>query len=173
MWLGGSGVRLTKYQKRRIRDYCLKRDGLKCMICLHDEPNPQNLQIHHKDHHAENHHASNLCLAHVDCNTRAHHGKVGTQLSYPSKRESMMQPRGYPPHPQPLEPSSLEVRLNRDYEPLYRRRSFELVKQAHAEEKVLTKTDLRQQLREFVGCGGPTSYSYDERLYANSIGPLF
>src|SRR3989304_2816802 len=86
IWLGGSGVRLTKYQKRRIRDYCLKRDGLKCMICLRDEPNPQNLQIHHKDHHAENHHASNLCLAHVDCNTKAHHGKVGTQLSYPAKR---------------------------------------------------------------------------------------
>lgn len=49
---------------------------------------------------------------------------------------------------------------------------WELVKQAHKDETAKTKADIRQFLREFVGCSGPTSYSYDERLYAPDIGPL-
>ena len=32
-WLGGRGARLTAAQKRRIRNYCLKRDRNQCMIC--------------------------------------------------------------------------------------------------------------------------------------------
>lgn len=36
LWLGGRGPRLTPSQKRRIKEFCLNRDGIRCMICDRD-----------------------------------------------------------------------------------------------------------------------------------------
>ncbi len=65
-----------------------------------------------------------------------------------------------------------ETSRNREYEPLFRRKSFEVVKLKWSESETITKTDLRVMVREFVGCSSQSSYSYVERLFAPEIGPL-
>lgn len=168
-WLGGRGTRLTPAQKRRIKEYCLKRDGPKCMICGRDEmADPRtNLEIDHKDDNASNHFASNLQLAHHVCNSRRWNRDFrNKQISDQPKREiGLLAPQ------LELSPTSPEVKLNREYEPIFRRYCFEELKKYKKEGCALTKTELRIRAREYTGCSLQTSYSYIERLFASN-GPF-
>lgn len=69
VWLGGRGARLTPAQKHRIREYCLDRDGSRCMLC-HRDADSCTLEIDHIDGNASNHMATNLRLVHHACNSR-------------------------------------------------------------------------------------------------------
>ena len=85
--LGGTGVRLTDAQKKRIRVYCIERDGPKCVICGRDA-DTLHLEIDHVNGDSTNHSASNLRLAHHSCNSRAwSRSFAARKLSDQPKRE--------------------------------------------------------------------------------------
>lgn len=161
IWLGGRGPRLTPAQKRRIREYCLNRDGSKCMICTRDAER-QTLEIDHIDGNASNHWSWNLRLVHHSCNSKdwnRRHAKQ-TMSSVQGERERAA---GSIP--------SIEISLNKHYEPSFRRYCFARALESKANGTAISKNDLRIMAREFVGCSGATAYSYMERLFAPN-GPL-
>ena len=174
VWLGGHGARLTQYQKKRIREFCVKRDGLKCMLCGRKEKDLTKLQIDHIDGQSHIHWDYNLQLAHRECNSRAYHKnkfKKGTLSSYTQRENGMTTPQRI------LAPPSVEVGLNLEYEPLFRKKCFEITKDywinpGKYEEINFDKISMRVMVREIVGCGNGASYSYMERLFAPIIGPL-
>ncbi|MGD0330229.1 MAG: HNH endonuclease [Nitrososphaeria archaeon] len=164
LWLGGRGTRLTPAQKRRIKDFCIKRDGSRCMICGREEKDAwNNLQIDHKDGNAGNHLASNLQLAHQRCNTMQWNKMFQNrqQVSCQPKREIGV----LAPSPE-YQPTSPEVVLNMEYEPVFRRFCFAKAKEAKLNGPTVSRTDLRILARNYVGCSLQTAYSYMERLFA-------
>jgi hypothetical protein len=168
-WLGGRGPRLTPYQKQRIREYCLERDGNRCMICSKEERDPLNLEIDHEDGNSVNHHTSNLRLVHHRCNSREWNRRFWNtqQVSTQSKRGIVLLA------PQDdLMPISQEVRLNRMYEPLFRRFCLQKVLESKFNGPPVNKNELRVTAREYIGCSYQSSYSYVERLFAPN-GPFF
>lgn len=160
VWLGGRGPRLTPSQRRRIREFCIKRDGTRCMICGRDA-DLASLEIDHKDGNAGNNLASNLQLVHHSCNSKQWNRmfSMGKLPSVQGKREKGLQ-AAY------IDSTSPEVILNREYEPTFRRYCFEQVRKVKVENGSLSKQQLRILAREFVGCSQQTSYSYMERLFA-------
>jgi len=174
-WLGGHGARLTQYQKKRIREFCVKRDGLKCMLCKRKVKDLKELQIDHIDGQSHMHWSSNLQLAHQSCNARAYHKNKFLKdplSSYTQREKGMMTP-----HNRAIAPPSYEVGLNLEYEPLFRKKCFEFTKDywlnpKKYEEIDLSKNVMRVMAREIVGCCISASYSYIERLFAPLIGPL-
>ena len=163
-WLGGSGVRLTPSQKQRIKASCLKRDGSRCKICLREEADPErNLEIDHIDGNAANHHASNLRLVHHSCNSKEWNRKFWG-IQRPS--DHCKSGRGLLASSPVLPPTSPEVRLNREYEPHFRKFCFQKVKESISSGKPISRNDLRIEARNYVGCSQQTSYSYMERLLA-------
>ena len=62
--------------------------------------------------------------------------------------------------------------LNIDYETLFRKKSFEIVKESWDNAKLITKTELKIMVRKDIGCSSSSSYSYMERLFIPIIGPL-
>lgn len=176
-WLGGRSSRLTQPQKKRIKEFCLKRDGEKCMLCGKEVNDPWiELQIHHKDGLAHLHWASNLELAHASCNSKENNrmywkDKLTMQgVSVQTQRErknGVLTPRF-----EELPIASPEVKLNMEYEPFYRRTMFKLVKDSKNGKDNITRKQARITVREIVGCSQQTSYSYDERLYDSPVSPL-
>lgn len=165
IWMGGRGARLTPAQKKRIKERCLQRDGSKCMLCGRDEPDHwHDLEIHHVDGNASNHSFPNLQLAHHICNSRD-----WNQKQYGVHQASSQVKRGNRVLAPQFEPA--EVVMNRQYEPLFRRFCFNKVSEASKQKSITSKSDLRIDAREYVGCSQQTSYSYMERLFAKN-GPL-
>jgi len=175
LWLGGHGARLTQYQKKRIREFLVKRDGLKCMLCKRKVKDLKDLQIDHINGQSHIHWDYNLQLAHQSCNSRAYHKSKfdkDTLSSYTQRENGMTTP-----HPGAIAPPSYEVGLNIEYEPLFRKKCFEITKDywlnpTKYEEIQFDKVAMRVMVREIVGCGNGASYSYMERLFAPIIGPL-
>ena len=166
IWLGGTGPRLTDAQKKRIRVYCVNRDGPKCMICGRDA-DTLHLEIDHINGDACNNSAANLRLAHHSCNSRAWNRSIAVQkLSGQPKRE-----KGLLAPQLELEPTSPEVRLNREYEPPFRRFCFQKVRESKISETTLSRGQLRLDARDYVGCSQQTSYSYMERFFSSN-GPF-
>ena len=64
------------------------------------------------------------------------------------------------------EPTSPEVLLNREYEPMFHRYCFHKVRESKTGGTTLTRSDLRIEAREYIGCSQQTSYSYFESLFA-------
>ena len=162
LWLGGRGARLTPSQKKRIREFCLKRDGIKCMLCGR-EVDALSLEIDHKDGNAANHFASNLQLVHHSCNSREWNR---TSLSVQQASDQCKREKGVLAPHVTREPTSPEVLLNREYEPMFRRYCFHKVRESKTSGTTLTRGELRIDTREYVGCSQQTSYSYFERLFA-------
>lgn len=176
IWLGGRGSRLTQSQKKRIKEFCLKRDGEKCMLCKKDVIDPWiDLQIHHKNSKSHLHWASNLELAHASCNSKENNLMYKkTQNNYAGVSVQLQRERknGVLTHQFTESIASPEVKLNIEYEPYYRKTMFELVKKSRKEEVNLSRKEARVTVRELTGCSQQTSYSYDERLYDSPMSPL-
>ncbi|GIU71363.1 MAG: hypothetical protein KatS3mg003_0842 [Candidatus Nitrosocaldaceae archaeon] len=158
IWLGGKSPRLTPTQKRKIKEYCLKRDGKRCMICNREEPNIDNLEIDHKNGNPADHRAENLRLAHHRCNAREYHKRMSSQC----QRDATRQASSF---------NSPEVILNREYEPAFRKYCFKKVLECVKNGTTIKRDDLRKEARDYVGCSLQTSYSYMERLFLDN-GPL-
>lgn len=187
VWLGGQSARLTQHQKKIIRQHCITRDTSKCMICSREEPNSDlTLVIDHIDGNPSNHmfcmcdvscKSNNLRLAHQSCNSRQYHRSI--QLSAQHERErTMMAPQQQQQRQQQNNntyearlPKSAEIVLNEEYERLFRRYCFKLLKEKIADKKPISKKDMRITAREFTGCSLQSSYSYTERLYS-PLGPF-
>lgn len=137
------------------------------MLCGRDE-DPVRLEIDHINGNASDHWASNLRLVHHSCNARHWNQgfQSGQRVSHQPKEENML-----PPPQLQLEPVSPEVRLNREYEPVFRRMCLAQVKDWKAKGETGSKSALRIEAREYVGCSREASYSYMERLFAPN-GPL-
>lgn len=159
-WLGGRGQRLTRYQKERIREYCLRRDGMKCAICNRIVSDVRELDIDHVDGNRRNHLASNLRLAHHICNARQYHA----MLSTPSEKEKGTHPQAYAD-----ENEAQEIHLNKVYEPVFRRFCFEkLLEWKKAGSGVLNRRVLRAMASEYVGCSYQVAYAYMQKLFAEN-----
>ena len=63
-------------------------------------------------------------------------------------------------------------KLNIDYETLFRKKCFEIVKESWANAKIITKIELKTMARKDIMCSASSSYSYMERLFIPNIGPL-
>ncbi len=172
-WLGGKGARLTRNQRKRIKQYLIEKYGAKCVISDCPEPieaNPTlNLEIHHKNGDSSNNFESNLGLAHHACNSRANQKDARPGLEREKK------PAGAPGASfEMLKPVSAEIVKNEDYEPIFRRECFRIMLEANREKGskgVISEKQLRVTAREFVGCSQQTSYSYIERLFSEK-GPF-
>ncbi len=159
--MGGHSSRLTPTQKKRIKEYLIKRDGLKCMICGREEKYVDNLEIDHINGNASDHRGENLQLAHHRCNAVEYHKKMqSNQAARDIKRQASSCPS----------PNS-EVILNREYEPEFRKYCFVKTLESVKSAEPITRNELRIEAREHVGCSSQTSYSYMERLFAKT-GPL-
>lgn len=130
IWLGSPQgpsyrtSRLTSYQKRRIRDHLLKRDGNRCGMCK-KAMSQQDSWIHHRDHDSTNHYAHNLELMHSRCN-RAEVAiwRSGGMYTHVRERPSTFI-AGIDVSDSNLDP----VQINRVKEPLFRKFLFTQIKE--------------------------------------------
>ncbi len=169
-WLGGRGPRLTPSQKRRIRDHCLKRDGDRCMICGKLEDLVMGkFEIDHIDSNAGNHYSDNLRLCHHACNSKEwnRNQNNGKRVSSQHQRDRELPP----PYALGIESSTVEVRLNVEYENAFRRYCFQKVKETLLTGKSLSSSLSPRRGKRVCWLQSSTSYSYMERLFSPN-GPL-
>ncbi len=176
-WLGGKRKtsRLTLYQRRRIRKFCMDRDGRRCMICLKEELSEPiersvTLQIDHIDGINTEHWSDNLRLVHSGCNQREYH-KTKVQSLSTHERENV-RTHAMSTSLEIRQPLSAEIAKNQDYEPFFRRKCFELLLETRREGKPITRKQMRQIARTETGCSLQTSYSYLETLVVAPNAPM-
>lgn len=131
VWFGGRegpthrSSRLTKYQKKKIKKFCLERDGDKCRWCQRGIPEEQK-EVHHIDHDPTNHYSTNLEVMHGRCNRQEYaawkRSKVSTHV-----RPGM--DTHIPKSLQNTEP----IAINQAKEPIFRQCVFERIKKDREE----------------------------------------
>lgn len=126
VWLGSPkgpsyrSSRLTGPQKRKIKGFCLGRDGSKCGWCRRGMPE-NDRSIHHIDHDSTNHYSTNLELMHLKCNMKE---VAASKRSVVSTQVRSGMDTHIPKSLQNTEP----IAINQAKEPIFRQCVFERIK---------------------------------------------
>lgn len=193
VWLGG--LKQTNYrtpgQTRRIKAYCLHRDGYKCMYCLLPAQEYE-LQVHHvRDAQGrtniQNQWSDWVQLFHPDCNVDERWGRSARRLAPAINYPQLSTPSPKKETAELLLPETRQLRdddrsspgliLNIDHEPEFRRACFvATLKMADPGfkdlEKYMNKRQMMAYAMELSGASRDAAYGYISKLFAMQIGPL-
>lgn len=185
-WLGGpkgSSYR-TEAQSRRIKEYCSRRDGAKCVWCGRVEDDLRFFEVHHVALPVSNNYSDNVQLMHPQCNKDARWGHPKSQAVFVHRTPT---PRTEGAEHAGLLPSSLErlgderttpsQATNLENEVEFRRAAFKAVLEMYDPafkhpDKYLNRRELMSCCMEVSGASQDAAYGYVRRLFAMRVGPL-
>jgi hypothetical protein len=168
-----------------MKNWCAKRDGLKCMYCGLPAQFPGELVLHHVDHRVFNSYSDNVQLYHADCNVDERWGR-------PSRRLTGRDPLLCTPAPKKdtaelLLPETGEILADERTTPSqatniyneteYRRACFKATLDMYDSsitdaDKYMSRRQMMSYAMEVSGASQDAAYGYNRRLFAPRVGPL-